>query len=142
MNPEHYRISVQRVHLDGEDLYEARVAELPDVREYADTADEARALALDTIETTQAIFRETGRPFPQPSDSTIELPSGRVTLRLPRTLHARVLEASGGDGVSLNTWIVSVLSNACGWAARRPHGSEGVARTGSVRAARKHPARS
>lgn len=141
MNPEHYRISVQRVHLDGEDLYEARVAELPDVREYADTADEARALALDTIESTQAIFRETGRPFPQPSDPTSELPSGRVTLRLPRSLHGRVLEASEGDGVSLNTWIVSVLSSACGSDARRPRGSERVARADSTRAARKRPAR-
>lgn len=135
MNAEHYRISVQRVHIDGEDLYEARIAELPDVREYADTAEEARALALDTIDTTQAIFRETGRAFPKPSDPTVELPSGRVTLRLPRSLHGRVLEASEGDGVSLNTWIVSALSSACGWSTHREYVAQWVSAVGRVRVA-------
>lgn len=60
MNPHSYNITVRRANFDGEVLFEARVKELPDVAEYAETADEAYALAIDTIETTAKIFAEKG----------------------------------------------------------------------------------
>ncbi len=53
-------VRVRRRSIDGEDIYEARVRELPDVAEYADTAEEAYALAVDTIETTARIFAARG----------------------------------------------------------------------------------
>ena len=56
MNPQNYNITVRRASFDGEVFFEARVKELPDVAEYADTADEAYALAIDTIEATAGIF--------------------------------------------------------------------------------------
>ena len=49
---------------EGEPLFEARVKELPDVREYAESAQEAYDLTIDTIETAAWMFAETGRPFP------------------------------------------------------------------------------
>lgn len=53
-------IRVRRRSIDGEDVYEARVRELPDVAEYADTAEEVYALAVDTIEATARIFAARG----------------------------------------------------------------------------------
>lgn len=49
--------------------YEARVIELPDVRDYADTAEEAYALALDTVTVLIEHATERGRPLPPPQVS-------------------------------------------------------------------------
>lgn len=59
-----YTISVKIESIDGEKIYVARVDELPDVEEYADTRDMALTLALDTIRTTQKFFNEKGMSFP------------------------------------------------------------------------------
>lgn len=66
---EKYVISVKFEDIDGEKLYVARVDELPDVEECADTYDMAHTLALDTIRTTQKFFNEKGMTFPPPSDN-------------------------------------------------------------------------
>ena len=52
IDPYAYNITVRRAMFEGEVCFEARVKELPDLIEYADTADEAYALAVDGIETT------------------------------------------------------------------------------------------
>lgn len=64
---EKYEISLKTENIDGEKLYVARVDELPDVEEYADTYDMALTLVLDTIRTTQKFFNEKGMSFPLPS---------------------------------------------------------------------------
>ncbi|EKK3319508.1 hypothetical protein PMI54_004857 [Salmonella enterica] len=61
-----YTISVKIENIDGENIYVARVDELPDVEEYADTRDMALTLVLDTIRTTQKFFNEKGMSFPSP----------------------------------------------------------------------------
>lgn len=38
--------------------------------------------------------------------------SGRVTLRLPPDLHARLAVQAEAHGASLNTWLVKALDNA------------------------------
>ncbi|ENU7737166.1 hypothetical protein ACE3YX_003794 [Salmonella enterica] len=63
---EKYAISIKIENIDGEKIYVARVGELPDVEEYADTRDMALTLALDTIRTTQKFFNEKGMSFPPP----------------------------------------------------------------------------
>ena len=65
-DPYAYNITVRGCEFEGEPLFEARAKELPDVREFAESAQEAYALASDTIETAAAMFAETGRPFPLP----------------------------------------------------------------------------
>ena len=109
-------ITVRKGEFDGETCFEASVRELPDVAEYADTADEAYALAVDTIETTQAALAEQGRSMPAPYIPADDF-SGRVTLRLPRSLHRTLFEVADAEGVSLNQQIVNVLSYWSGYAA-------------------------
>lgn len=53
-----YNITVRFGQFVDEECYEAKVAELPDVAEYADTAEEAYALAIDTIETLAEMYAE------------------------------------------------------------------------------------
>ncbi|QXO49001.1 hypothetical protein JC861_14250 [Morganella morganii] len=59
-DPEKYTISVKKTTEDGEVVFVASIAELPDIREYADTADFARELAIDSIATAYEVFAEQG----------------------------------------------------------------------------------
>lgn len=61
-----YTITVGKSWFDGEQCYEARVAELPDVAEYADSFEEAYALAIDTIEVTSEVLTVQGKAIPAP----------------------------------------------------------------------------
>jgi hypothetical protein len=49
----------------------------------------------------------------------IEL-TARLTLRLPDPLKARLEQAAGSEGVSVNTWVVRALSRAISNDRRRP----------------------
>lgn len=108
-NPYAYNITVRECVFDSEPLFEARVKELPDVREYAESAQGAYDLAIDTIETAAAMFAETGRPFPPPARPQDQF-SGRVTLRLPKSLHQALVNAAEDEGVSLNQHLVTALT--------------------------------
>lgn len=116
MNPHSYNITVRRANFDGEVFFEARVKELPDVAEYAETADEAYDLAIDTIETTAQVFAEKGKAMPLPYEPADDY-SGRVTLRLAKTLHRNLTESAEREGVSLNQHLVNILSYASGFCA-------------------------
>jgi len=109
-----YTISVQRGDFDGDICFEARVRELPHLAEYADSYEEAYALAIDSIETTSEILAEKGKQMPPPQVSAMDY-SGRVTLRLPRTLHRELSNHAVEEGVSLNQHIVDSLSFNAGY---------------------------
>lgn len=51
-------ITVSRVLIDGEELYEATIEDLPDMVSYGDTHQEAYDLAIDAMETYAAILAE------------------------------------------------------------------------------------
>lgn len=42
-------------------------------------------------------------------------PSGRLLLRMPRTLHGALAEAAEREGTSLNQFITGTLASAIGW---------------------------
>jgi len=113
-----YNITVRRDEFEGETLYEARVKELPDLIEYGETFEEAYELALDTINTTAEVMAEKGRAMPAPWIPADDY-SGRVTLRLSKTLHRTLAKAAESEGVSLNQHLVNILSYHSGFAAGR-----------------------
>jgi hypothetical protein len=114
-DPSAYGIVVRRRTIDGEEVCEARVRELPDLAEYADTPDEAYVLAIDAIATTAEILADHGKTMPPPLEPVDDW-SGRVTLRLPKSLHRLVSETADDEGCSLNQHIVNVLSYFSGYA--------------------------
>jgi antitoxin HicB len=104
---------------DGEDKarpWTASVEELPGCTSYGKTSDEA----LEGIEAAMAkwigIASEEGREIPEPKSATTH--SGRLLLRMPRTLHADLTRASEREGVSLNQFITDVLASAIVWRGR------------------------
>jgi len=118
IDPHAYNISIRRGLFDGEALFEARVRELPDVSEYGETFEEAYDLAVDTIETTAKLLTEKGRVMPPPQKPADDF-SGRITLRLPKSLHRSLVEFAESEGVSLNQHLVSVLGYFSGYEAGR-----------------------
>lgn len=113
MNPHDYSITVRRILAEEGPCFEARVRELPDVAEYADTYQEAYELAVDTIETTAELMRERGRTMPGPAPSTDDY-SGRITVRVTRHLHRELALAAEEEGVSLNLLIATALAAHAG----------------------------
>ena len=114
VNPHAYNITVRETVFECETLFEARVKELPDVCEYAESASEAYELAIDTIETAAVMFAEHGKSFPSPATPQDDF-SGRVTLRLPKSLHRRLARDAENDGVSLNQHLVTTLTHNMGF---------------------------
>ena len=116
IDPHAYNITIRKAAFDGETLFEARVKELPDLVEYGESFDEAYDLAVDAIDTAATAFVEKGRMFPSaivPADDY----SGRVTLRMPRSLHRALAESSDEEGVSLNQHLVNILCYFSGFSA-------------------------
>lgn len=110
-NAEEYTISVRREMMDGESYWVARVEELPDILEFGQTKDEAYNLAIDTIITGQEMCLSEGIHFPSPKKFEEHQTSGRVTLRLPKSLHHKCIIESEKEGVSINTYIVTCISS-------------------------------
>jgi antitoxin HicB len=101
---------------DGEDKgrpWAASVEELPGCTSRGKTSDEA----LDGIEAAMETWIRTAleeeRDVPEPKSATSH--SGRLLLRMPRTLHADLTRASEREGVSLNQFITDVLAGAVVW---------------------------
>lgn len=109
---EHYTISVRKEVVEGDELYVARITELPDIEEFGESYQEARELALDSIQTSYELCMENGIVFPQPMviSDEIHSVSGRITLRMPKTLHAKLNKEAALEDVSLNQYLVSALS--------------------------------
>lgn len=110
-----YTITVRKGYFDGEEYFEARVAELPDIAEYADGFEEAYTLAIDTIETTAELFAEQGKLMPSPIIPADDY-SGRVTLRLSKSLHRALAKAADNESVSLNQHLTNILNYYAGYA--------------------------
>jgi predicted RNase H-like HicB family nuclease len=112
---ERYAITVRKVCVEDADLWRATVRELPDVAEFADTRDEAIEIILDTINNLRAAASEEGRSFPEPIEDEEEF-SGRVTLRMPKSLHRAVAGRAQEEDVSINSYIVTALATTLGQA--------------------------
>jgi predicted RNase H-like HicB family nuclease len=109
MNPAFpYRINVGWSAEDG-----AYVADVPALRScsaHGDSVDEAVREVVAAAGSILEVLAEDGREPPPPD--VRRLPSGRLLLRLPRSLHQGLIEIADADGVSLNQEIVALLAAA------------------------------
>jgi predicted HicB family RNase H-like nuclease len=94
-------------------LFKGTVAELPNVATFEKTFEDAYILAIDAIESLYESSLEENRPFPPALSQTESSEySGRLTLRMPKWLHAQLGRQSESDGISLNQYLISILSAA------------------------------
>ncbi|MEL6460368.1 MAG: type II toxin-antitoxin system HicB family antitoxin [Cyanobacteria bacterium J06621_15] len=97
------------VYPDADGGYVAEIKDLPGcltqgetIEETMTNINEARELWLETV-------YENGDKIPLPT--TDDTYSGKLLLRMPKTLHHRLADAAEAEGVSLNQYIVFLLSN-------------------------------
>jgi predicted HicB family RNase H-like nuclease len=108
--PEMYSISIRRENVDGDLYYVGRVTEFPDVAVFEDSADEAYRSTVSALGDLMIHLREQGIAVPVPLEENNEF-SGRVTFRMPKTLHRRVDTCAKREGVSINTLLVAAAEN-------------------------------
>jgi predicted RNase H-like HicB family nuclease len=106
------RYSAQIVWSDEDGGYIAMTPELDGISAFGDTP----AAALAELSVARSLWldevSESGRQAPDP----LSLPaySGQFRLRIPRTLHAWLAARAHIEGVSLNTFVVQLLSEGRG----------------------------
>jgi len=110
-NAEEYTISVRKERMDGDVYWVARVEELPDIMEFGDTREDAYNLAIDTLTVGQEMCLAEGTAFPAPKVFQESNVSGRVTLRLPKSVHANCIQRAEEEGVSLNSYILTCITS-------------------------------
>jgi antitoxin HicB len=109
MQPSQYPIEVYYSEEDGGFIALAR--DLPGCSAFGKTQAKAVGEIQHAIKAWQSAAVAAKNPIPEPSRLPQEqLPSGRVLLRLPRSLHASLIESAKSEGVSLNQHMVSLLS--------------------------------
>jgi predicted RNase H-like HicB family nuclease len=92
--------------------YTAEILEFPGCIAQGDTPEEA----YEHLESAAAGWIEAaldmGQEIPEPSDPYSY--SGRIALRLPRSLHRRAAQMAERDGTSLNQFLVSAIAERVG----------------------------
>ena len=107
---EHY-LSLQYpfvVHADPDGGYVIVYPDLPGCLSQAETLDEIPAMAEDARTGWIETEYEEGRNIPEPSHQEY---SGKFNVRLPKSLHRSLADAAAQDGVSLNQYVVMLLSS-------------------------------
>ena len=96
------------IHSDPDGGYVAEIEELPGCMTQSETLDEA----FKAIEDAQQVWikgtYEMGQDIPLPRD--MEEYSGKILVRIPRSLHRNLVQAAKREGVSLNQYIASLLA--------------------------------
>jgi antitoxin HicB len=95
--------------------YTAEVADLPGCITFANTLEELWKMINDAKSGWLELALEDGDPIPEPSlPSSDEAPSGKFTVRLPRSLHRKLAEQARREGVSLNQFVNVALAETIG----------------------------
>lgn len=93
---------------DPEVGYVVEIKDLPGCMTQGETVDEAMSNIEDARELWIKAVYEQGNDIPLPS--TENQYSGRVLLRMPRSLHQQLVENAQREEVSFNQYVVSLLS--------------------------------
>ena len=95
---------------DPEGGFFAQIKELPGCMTQGETLEEVYEMIKDAQRLWLETAIEEGIEFPLPESMEEEKYSGRILIRIPRYLHKKLKESAKKEGVSLNTYIVSLLS--------------------------------
>lgn len=110
--PYHFQL-MQDHASDGTSGWVASVVELPGCLAQGASAAEAIERAQEAMEAWIDDALAVGDPVPRPAPATRA--SGRLLLRMPASLHERLIAEATSENVSLNQFVVAALSGAVGW---------------------------
>jgi len=96
---------------DEDEGYIAVVPDLPGCNACGETEADAIREAHDAIAAWIKAARKMKRPIPKPSQPADELAySGKFLMRVPKRLHAEMVRAAKAQGVSLNQYVLYLLT--------------------------------
>lgn len=107
-----FKFSLQIKWSDEDNCYIATAPELPGLSAFGKTQEEAVSELKIAAEAYLEALKESGQAIPVPDK--LSPYSGQIRLRMPKSLHAKLAAAAAGDDISLNTHIVSLLSERQG----------------------------
>jgi len=105
-----YRILVEWSEEDQ--AFIARVPALPGCLAHGATAEKAAHEAEVAAGLILDVMKEDGKR-PPPLDVVADY-SGQLRLRLPKSLHEAVSQMATAEGVSINTFMLSLIAQGCG----------------------------
>lgn len=103
-----FKYSINLAWSEEDSCYVSTVAEFPGLSAFGESPEEAVEEAKIAVEGFLKVYQEDGCPIPKPA--TLKPFSGQTRLRLPKSLHATLNKEAQKEGVSLNTYLVSLLS--------------------------------
>jgi predicted RNase H-like HicB family nuclease len=105
------RYPVEVFYSEEDAGYIAIAKDLSGCSAYGKTQAKAIAAISDAIKAWMQAAAAAGNPIPEPTGHSVEAPpSGKLLLRIPRSLHASLIDSAKKEGVSLNQHLVSILS--------------------------------
>ncbi len=108
------RASYSRVVIPDQETetFTARILEFPGCVAQGDSVEEAYEKLQSAAESWLEAALDLGQKIPGPLAEQVY--SGRVLVRLPRSLHQQATEAARGDATSLNQFIVTAVAERVG----------------------------
>ena len=128
-----YPFEIHPLSKDDGGGYSIVFPDVPGCRSDGATPEEAIENGRDALKSWLAVTNEFGDRVPKPFHAV----SGRFVQRVPRSLHAQLVAQAEAEGVSLNTLVVSLVSQGLG---RRQFDGRRLT-AGSTAATRKRAAR-
>ncbi|ONK21242.1 pilus assembly protein HicB [Bacillus sp. VT-16-64] len=101
-----YSIVIKKINDGSGQYYFADVLELDGCHSHGDTAEEAYKNAREAMEGWLETKLEHGDPVPEPREDY----SGKINLRMPKSLHQKLAMLAEHEGVSLNQYMLYKLS--------------------------------
>lgn len=103
-----FKYSINLIWSSEDDCYVATIPEFSGLSAFGETPEEAAEEARIAAEGFIKVLEEDGCELPSPN--SFQPYSGQTRLRMPKTLHANLSHEAKREGVSLNTYLVSLLS--------------------------------
>jgi predicted RNase H-like HicB family nuclease len=86
----------------------ATCLDFPGLSAFGETPEEAFAEGMLCLQLFEESLLASGDPLPEATN--VSEFSGQTRIRIPKTLHRALTQKANIEGVSLNTWIVMLLS--------------------------------
>jgi antitoxin HicB len=103
-----FKYSINLVWSDEDSAYMATIQEFPGLSAFGDTPEEAVREARKAVKGFIKVYQEDNCKIPEPT--TISPYSGQLRIRIPKSLHATISSEAKSENISLNTYIVNLLS--------------------------------
>lgn len=109
-----YSVTLTNLSPDEGGGWLAEITELPGCYSDGETPEAALSSLRELLPFWLQVASEEKRPIPSPQTKASEQFSGKFTLRVPKSLHRHLALRAEAEGISLNQYILTLISYAEG----------------------------